>query len=325
MMKRLKRIKTSTLINACLLTTVVLMGVFGYFYLKQRVPAPIKAVVLTAKEAADVPPSFKRNIYGPGSSPLNRPLMVALDPQGRVFVADSGNNQIQVFSREGKWLRRLGRFGRGSGQFDFPFGLTVRNGKLYVSDRENSRIQIFGLDGTPTGVIPDPKKHGDLRFIPLGLFTGADGRLYVSTKGSQILVFDANDKLEREFGQPGPLPGMLSYPNGLAVDRQSRIWVADSNNGRVQVFSADGKRVIYSLEGLAVPQGITIDEKDRAWVADPLQHKVTAYDMNGKLIWEIGNRGENDGEWNFPAGVAAFGSEIYVVDRENARIVVYGF
>lgn len=323
--KQPRRVSTSTLINMCLGAVVVLMAVFAYFYLKQRVPGPIKAVVDLTKETLILPPTYKYNIYAPDSSPLNRPMALALDGRGNVYVSDAANNQIQVFTLDGKWVRRWGRFGRLPGQFDFPFGIAVRDNKVYVGDRENGRIQIFTPDGKYLGMIPDRKKHKDLQFIPLGVHAGPDGRLYVTSKDNRVLIFDRDDNLVAEFGRSGPTPGALSYPNGIAVDRQGRIWVADSNNGRVQVFGPDGKQVVLTLTGFSVPQGITIDSRDRVWVADPNQQIIQAYDLNGNLLWTIGERGEGDGQWNFPNAVVSTGDRVFVSDRENARIVVFGF
>lgn len=321
-----RRVKLSTLVNVLLGMAVALMAVFGYFYLKQQAPKPIKALVDIGVELANVPPRWRANIVPPPSSSLNRPLMVAVDEKrGEVYVADTSNNRIQVFSRDGKWLRRFGRFGRGPGEFDFPYTIAIRNGYLYVADRDNKRIQILQPDGKFVAQIPDPKKHKNLEFVPLGLFAGGDGNLYVTSKDNRVLVFDKDDKLIREFGKGGYLPGQLSYPNGVVVDKAGQIWVTDSNNARIQVFSPDGSRVIRVIEGFTVPQGISIDEKGRIWVADPIQHKVYAYDSNGTLIWTIGERGMDEGQFNFPSGVFAAGKDIYVVDRENARIVVFGF
>lgn len=322
-----RKVRLATVLNVTLGAVIVLMAVFGYFYLRQRVPGPVKVVAGVGRELANLPPAWKRNITGPASSPLNRPLMVTVDDDGLVYVADTSNEQIQVFDRDGRWVRKFGRLGRGPGEFDFPFGLAIRNGRLYVADRENGRIQILEKNGRPVGQIPDPNKHKGLTLVPLGLFAGRDGNLYVSSKDNRILVFDREDKLVRQFGVGGPLPGQLSYPNGLVVDSRGRIWVSDSNNARIQVFSPDGRRVERIIEGFAVPQGIAIDDRDRVWVVDPLQHKLYVYDRDGNAVWDppLGQRGTDNGQWNFPSGVFVKGDEIYVVDRGNSRIVVYGF
>lgn len=321
-----KRVKLSTLLNWCLGAALLLLIIFAYFYLRQRVPKPVEAVVDTGRAVLNLPPSYRRTIYGPAGSPLNRPLMAAADPErGEIYVSDSATAQIHVFSRDGRWLRKFGKPGRGPGEFDFPMGVAVRGDRVYVADRENGRVQILTREGKYLGQIPDPKKHAGISLVPLGVHAGADGHLYVTSKDNRILVFDAQDRLVREFGQGGYLPGQFSYPNAVVVDRRGRIWVADSNNARLQITSPDGRRVEREITGFTVPQGMAVDERGRVWVVDPLQHKLYAYNEEGRLLWELGERGEDDGQFNFPSGVTTLGSEIFVVDRGNSRVVVFGF
>jgi len=69
---------------------------------------------------------------------------VAVDEQGFIFVADSGNNRIQIFNPDGTFLRAFGRWGQNDGEFKGLEGIAVNSkGNILVADRENHRIQIF--------------------------------------------------------------------------------------------------------------------------------------------------------------------------------------
>ena len=69
---------------------------------------------------------------------------VAVDEQGYIFVADSGNNRIQIFNPDGTFLRCFGRWGQADGEFKGLEGIAVNSaGRILVADRENHRIQIF--------------------------------------------------------------------------------------------------------------------------------------------------------------------------------------
>ena len=69
---------------------------------------------------------------------------VAVDEQGYIFVADSGNNRIQIFNPDGTFLRAFGRWGQSDGEFKGLEGIAVNaQGNILVADRENHRIQIF--------------------------------------------------------------------------------------------------------------------------------------------------------------------------------------
>ncbi len=73
---------------------------------------------------------------------------ITTDPEGRVYVADTGNFRIQVFSAEGRFLRSLGRYGTGPGQFTWPFDVVVdRAGDLYVADDKEQTVTKLTPDG----------------------------------------------------------------------------------------------------------------------------------------------------------------------------------
>ena len=76
---------------------------------------------------------------------LIAPRGIAVDRAGRVYVVDSGNSRIQVFSNDGHLLMAWGSEGSGPGQFSRPDGIAVdAQGNIYVADRGNRRIQKFG-------------------------------------------------------------------------------------------------------------------------------------------------------------------------------------
>jgi len=63
---------------------------------------------------------------------------------GDIYVVDSGNNRVQRFDRDGRFISEFGSAGRGNGQFDRPYGIAIdKDGYLYVSDTGNKRIQKF--------------------------------------------------------------------------------------------------------------------------------------------------------------------------------------
>merc|ERR1711909_222003 len=72
------------------------------------------------------------------------PRGVAVDEGGFIFVADSGNNRIQIFNPDGTFLRAFGRWGQSDGEFKGLEGIAVNSkGNILVADRENHRIKIF--------------------------------------------------------------------------------------------------------------------------------------------------------------------------------------
>ncbi|RUA32520.1 MAG: 6-bladed beta-propeller, partial [Chloroflexi bacterium] len=74
----------------------------------------------------------------------SQPQGLAIDSDGNVYVSEYGNDRIQVFGRQGRFLRKWGREGNGDGEFSQPQGLAIdSDGDVYVSDQGNHRILVF--------------------------------------------------------------------------------------------------------------------------------------------------------------------------------------
>jgi hypothetical protein len=151
----------------------------------------------------------------------------------------------------------------------------------------------------------------------------------------RVLIFDNSGKLKRQYGEAGQVqdarqnPGMLSYPNGVVVSsgtgNERDVFVADSNNRRIQVFAPDGtfKRII-ATEG--TPRGIALDSKKQLYVVDVLSHQVDIFSSAGQRLATFGENGFGPGQFQYPEDLAIDGRDrIYVSDRENNQIQVWGF
>ena len=80
-----------------------------------------------------------------------------MDGSGRVYVADSGNDRVQVFDADGAFLGNLGSQGGEAGQFMFPHGIAVDgSGRVYVADTSNHRVQVFSVAEGPG---PEPQSQ----------------------------------------------------------------------------------------------------------------------------------------------------------------------
>ncbi len=326
-MRQSKGFKLGTAINISLAVALLTALGFVIFYVQNRPPEPVTNVVKIFRETSNQPPVHKMDIYGPPSSPLKAPLGIEVGSDGKIYVADTGNNQIQVFDSDGRWVARFGKTGGDKVQFNYPIDILIRNNRLYVADMRNNRVQILGMDGKYIGQIPDPNKHKDLEVGPLSLAQDKDGNLYVAVLDHKVLVFDKNDNYVKTIGRAGRQAGQFNYPYGLAFDSQGRLWVSDSNNAMVQVLDPNtGKAIKAIADDMVLPRGIVIDSKDRVYVVDVLRHTVVGIDGNQfSLLFQFGERGLESGQFNFPNGIAMGPSgNLYIIDRENARISVWG-
>ncbi len=82
-----------------------------------------------------------------GETGFYRPTDIAVDSQGRIFVADIGHRIVQVFNVEGEFLHSIGRRGQGPGEFEWPGRIAIAGGSLVVNDYVNQRFSHWSLGG----------------------------------------------------------------------------------------------------------------------------------------------------------------------------------
>ncbi len=118
---------------------------------------------------------------GDGNGEFSRPEGICVDSQDRIYVADSCNHRIQVFSPDGKWLRSHGRAGSGPGELSYPYDIRVdKEGRQYVCEFGNSRIQIFDANDHPLEIIGHPGgEPGDFS-NPWSIAFDSEENLYVA-------------------------------------------------------------------------------------------------------------------------------------------------
>jgi tripartite motif-containing protein 71 len=184
-----------------------------------------------------------RRTFDPGATLKGwEPIGLAFDKNGNVYVTDvSGTTQrVHEFAHDGTFLRSIGE----NAKLSFPNGVAVdTTGNIYVTDSNNGRLVVFDPNGNQMAVVRRGPAEGDFG-MPRGLTIDDSGRLYaVDTTGQSVKVFrtlrqgDVGPAYIGQFGSAGSTDGTFAYPNGVAVDGRARVYVADWDNNRVQVWS----------------------------------------------------------------------------------------
>lgn len=297
--------------------------------------------LLTRKPLTELPgvkvvplPQYKTAIYG-----ISKPVGVAVSPDGeRIYATQSGSpGTTFMFDRDGNKVAEL-KAPSDSGAVHTPVYVAVSpdGSKVYVGDRAAGAIYVYGADGTYQSTFAPADKT--LSFSPLGIAVASDGTLYVanvlSNKATEqsILVFAPDGRLLKSLGK-----GELSFPNGVVVDAAGNVFVTDSNAGRLVVFDTAGKLTTLVQHGvgegdLGLPRGLGIDDRGRIFVVDTTDHMVRMYTAapsptgTPTYAGSIGDQGVADAKFMYPNGLAVdTRARIYVTDRENNRIQVWGF
>jgi DNA-binding beta-propeller fold protein YncE len=261
-------------------------------------------------------------VFGTTPQLLAFPIGVAVDPSGTVYVTDPLNGRIQLRSPRGSVAAVYGHralLARGAvlrpGEFGYPIGVAVNtDGLIYVPDQDLHRIVVLSASG-PLGFIGT---DGTARWIAVD----ASGDLYTLDMHNFIEKLSPQGKLLATFGTKAG----LNRPQGLAVDGQGNVYVADSGNDARNIpasiirFSANGAETasLGRAAGLNSPQGIAVDPSENVYVADTGNNRVVKLSPGGDLAGVLGR----SVRFNVPTGVAVDkNGAVYVADKFNDRLV----
>jgi DNA-binding beta-propeller fold protein YncE len=324
-----RRRRRRILLLILLLAALVPLLLFAGWYLLNRKPIselPVPGITV------EPVPHYSYSIYD-----VVAPTGVAVNADGsRIYATQSeGDRQVIAFDASGKQVASLKPPAAVGGEH-VPVYVAVNpvNGDVYVSDRPAATIYIYSADGSYLRALdPGPDLKG---WEPLGMGFDTKGDLFVTSVGAPFQAvheFGPDGTFIRTYGTAGE----FNFPNGVAVDTNGNVYVADSNDGQLVVFDRDGNKLGLIRRGVGVgdlglPRGTAIDDSGRIYVADVSQQGVAVYhalaagESQPKFIGRFGEEGSGDGAFRLPNAVAVDGrSRAYVADWRNNRIQVWSY
>ncbi len=218
----------------------------------------------------------------PAGWPLEDIAAVCTDSGGNVYLYGRGEHPVSVYDSSGRFVRSWGerRFSnRSHGMFMTP------DDELYLVDDGMNFVGRFTLDGElvqmigPGGIRSDSgyRDHDSRTIVraagpynsPTNVTVARSGDLYVSDgyRNASVHHFAPDGRLIRTWGGPGSGPGQFRTPHGVATTADGRVFVADRENDRVQIFTPDG-RFLEEWTDIQRPQDIFVDQDGLIYVAE---------------------------------------------------------
>jgi DNA-binding beta-propeller fold protein YncE len=323
-----KKGKRNAKIAALVIALLILALLFAWYLMNRKPLSELPGLSQTKL------PHYEFSIYG-----AIKPLGVATTASGdRIYVTESdGPRVVHVYDAKGKQTGTLTP-PKSTGPSHLPFYVAINpiTQDVYVSDRMSVAIYIYDANGKFLRTFAPKGNVG--KFNPLGLAFAPDGTLYATdvrgldAKAHRVVVFSPDGTLVRSLGDPG----QLNYPNGIVVDGNGNIEVADSNNGRLMIFGQYGKMLATIGAGigegdLGMPRGTAVDDSGRLFVVDTADHMIRIYTIDKDkptptYVGSFGDEGQTDGTFEYPNGIATdTRAHIYITDRENNRVQVWGY
>jgi len=263
---------------------------------------------------------------------FSQPQGVAIDPvDGAVYVSNTGQHRIEVFSASGRPLTQFVHRVTGDDGIvvdGSPRSLAFdRSGRLLVVDAAARYVDVLDVRARGVARLRVPEGH------PTAVAVAKDGGIFVGTGGaaSKVFRFRADYTADGGWGDPGTAPGALREVVALGVLDDSTIAVACPRTDlAIQVFTRDGRFVRgfgthdVGDGNFSMPCGMVVTPDGRLWVLDEIRQVLQVFGGQGDFLTKSNGTGTALGEFVHPSSLA-FDERglLAVADREAGRVQVF--
>lgn len=235
------------------------------------------------------------------------PHDLVLGPQGkRIYVADLGNDQIQVLNAN--TLEPQNNIGQGL--LSSPHDVHIEKDTIYVADTGNDRIALFSMQG---------KVVGELAGLagPEGVSVSGK-RIYFTNTASDQIGYFINGKISKLIGKTGGGKSEFIRPHDIEVSGK-RVYVGDPGNNRIVWFDLDLNYLGELQKDFKEPKYLALDKRGYLYVADQHQNRLRIFNKQGK--WLVDIRQAQGKKLNRLEGVEVVGQRLWIADTYNQRIL----
>ncbi|HHB90090.1 MAG TPA: hypothetical protein ENK60_02140 [Anaerolineae bacterium] len=286
----------------------------------QTLPPVPTAEALDGFPRLDWPVLWAFGACGTGEGALQHPAGVAVDEDGRVYVADSGNHRVVVLDAQGAFLDAWGEEGEAPGQFIEPVDVAITPDEgIAVLDAARGVVALW-----EEGEFQDELGRDLALYHPRGLDVSPEGMFYIAdTGGGRIVQADETGAFLAAFGGPteggqptdvilGP-DGFLYVPDPVA----GVVWVLNPKTGASRTTAGPKANTVESPHLAALPDG-------RLFLTDPEQARVLIFEPGLRPLGQVGMKGIDEGQFNRTLGVAVGANMLIVTDPDRCRVTAFG-
>ena len=225
----------------------------------------------------------------PAEMEFQAPSAVAVDSHDNLYVFQRGDPPVLVFDRDGNMIAQWTR--KDGVPADAHLVYVGPDDGVYLADRDAHQILkytsegelVMSLGNRHRAELQAPFNHpADMCVAPPG--SSLAGEIFVADGygNSSVHHFSASGNHIGSFGSPGSSAGEFRVPHSVRVSVDGRIYVADRENNRVQIFSPDGE-FIEEWTDFKKPMGIHIDTAGIVYVTDQVP-RLSILTLDGQLL-----------------------------------------
>ena len=191
---------------------------------------------------------------------------ITVDAQDQIYVFNRSDPTVQVYRTDGTLVRSWSTPNpKGTHHIKLD-----PDGNVWLADFRGHVVQKYSPQGKLLLTLGEADHPGcdnghfngptDMAFLPSGDVFISDGY-----GNRRVVHFDKQGRFVKAWGEEGTGPGQFALPHAIAIDSQGRVYVADRNNARIQVFDTKGE-LLAVWDDLIMPWGFAVTKKDQLWV-----------------------------------------------------------
>lgn len=268
-----------------------------------------------------------RGERGTAAGQFNKPRSLTVDRDDNLYVVDM-TGRVQKFTPDGRFLLlwQLPQTDLGK-----PKGMACdHEGNIVVVEPHYQRVNHFTPEGRLLRTWGNAGTNAGQLTLPRSIAVDPQGKAWLTeyTLVDRVQAFQL-PKADRllTFGSPGLGPGEFNRAEGIDLDSQHHVFVADSCNHRIQVFSADGRwlrsygRAGHQAGELSYPYDIRVDREGHQFVCEFGNSRIQVFDAQDRPLETVGGYGSGAGEFSNPWSLALDSrGDLYVADSGNHRV-----